>query len=126
MLFVGSGHTFAEIAALGKDRQILPHFALPVSIRATTHLLGQEVDSNNLYAVCWLGSHVRRDRRARQGPPDLAALRAACEHSCHDASARPRSALEQSICCLLARVTRSPRSPRSARTARSCRTSRCL
>jgi Zn-dependent M28 family amino/carboxypeptidase len=51
MLFVGSGHTFAEIAALGKDRQILPHFALPVSIRATTHLLGQEVHSNNLVAV---------------------------------------------------------------------------
>src|ERR1700733_10632468 len=51
MLLVGSGHTFAEIAALGKDRQILPHFALPVSIRATTHLLGQEVHSNNLVAV---------------------------------------------------------------------------
>jgi Zn-dependent M28 family amino/carboxypeptidase len=51
MLFVGSGHTFAEIAALGKDRQILPHFALPVSIRAMTHLLGQEVHSNNLVAV---------------------------------------------------------------------------
>jgi len=51
MLLAGSGHTFAEIAALGKDRQILPHFALPVSIRATTRLLGQDVHSNNLVAV---------------------------------------------------------------------------
>jgi Zn-dependent M28 family amino/carboxypeptidase len=51
ILFAGSGHTFDEIAALGKDRRILPHFALPVSIRATTHLIGQEVHSNNLVAV---------------------------------------------------------------------------
>jgi Zn-dependent M28 family amino/carboxypeptidase len=50
-LFTGTGHTFAEIAALGKDRQALPHFALPVSIRATTHLLTQEIHSNNLVAV---------------------------------------------------------------------------
>jgi Zn-dependent M28 family amino/carboxypeptidase len=51
LLFAGSGHTFNEIAALGKDRQVLPHFALPVSIRATTRLTGQEVHSNNLVAV---------------------------------------------------------------------------
>jgi len=50
MLFAGTGHTFAEIAALGKDRQALPRFALPVSIRATAHLLSQEVHSNNLVA----------------------------------------------------------------------------
>ena len=30
-LFAGSGHTFEEIAALGKDRKPLPHFPLPVS-----------------------------------------------------------------------------------------------
>jgi len=29
-LFAGSGHTFVEIAALGKDRKPLPHFALAV------------------------------------------------------------------------------------------------
>jgi len=51
MLFAGTGHTFAEIAALGKDRQVLPRFALPVSIRATAHLLSGEVHSNNLAAV---------------------------------------------------------------------------
>jgi Zn-dependent M28 family amino/carboxypeptidase len=51
LLFAGSGHTFNEIAALGKDRKALPHFALPVSIVATTHLIGHEVHSNNLVAV---------------------------------------------------------------------------
>jgi len=50
MLFTGTGHTFAEIAALGKGRQPLPRFALPVSIRATTHLLSETVHSNNLVA----------------------------------------------------------------------------
>src|SRR5690348_17088949 len=33
-LFAGSGHTFAEIAALGKDRKPLPHFPLAVSLQA--------------------------------------------------------------------------------------------
>jgi len=51
MLFAGTGHTFAEIAALGKDRQALPRFTLPVSIRATTHLLNRDVHSNNLVAI---------------------------------------------------------------------------
>ena len=51
LLFAGSGHTFAEIAALGKDRQALPRFKLPVSIRATAHLLTEDVHSNNLVAV---------------------------------------------------------------------------
>src|ERR1700733_920111 len=31
-LFAGSGHTFAEIAALGKDRNPMPHFPLAVSL----------------------------------------------------------------------------------------------
>jgi len=51
LLFGGTGHSFAEIAALAKDRQALPHFALPVSLRATTHLLSEAVHSNNLVAV---------------------------------------------------------------------------
>ena len=51
MLFSGTGHTFAEIATLGKDRQPLPRFALPVSIRATTQLVTHEVHSNNLVAL---------------------------------------------------------------------------
>ncbi len=34
--FAGSGHTFAEIAALGKDRKPLPHFPLAVSLAAKT------------------------------------------------------------------------------------------
>src|SRR5258708_2679194 len=34
--FAGSGHTFAEIAELGKDRKPLPHFPLTVSLEAKT------------------------------------------------------------------------------------------
>ena len=37
-LFVGSGHTFQEIADLGKDRKPLPRFPLAVSIRTTAKL----------------------------------------------------------------------------------------
>jgi len=51
MLFAGTGHTFAEIAALGKDRKPLPRFVLPLSIRATTQLVTKEVHSNNVVAV---------------------------------------------------------------------------
>ncbi len=49
-IFTGSGHTFAEIAALGKDRKLLPHFALPASIEATTKVAVQKVQSANLVA----------------------------------------------------------------------------
>src|SRR5215468_315860 len=48
--FAGTGHTFAELAELGKDRKPLPHFALPVSIRAKTKVEKKEVDSANIIA----------------------------------------------------------------------------
>jgi Zn-dependent M28 family amino/carboxypeptidase len=50
-LFAGTGHTFAEIAALGKDRKPLPRFALPLTLSATTHVVTKDVHSNNLVAV---------------------------------------------------------------------------
>lgn len=50
MLFAGTGHTFAELAALGKERKPLPHFALPVSIRAKAKLVKKEVESANVIA----------------------------------------------------------------------------
>jgi Zn-dependent M28 family amino/carboxypeptidase len=50
MLFAGTGHTFAEIAELGKDRKPLPRFALPLRLRATTRLTIKEVHSNNVVA----------------------------------------------------------------------------
>src|SRR5690349_1117914 len=43
-LFEGSGHTFAEIAALAKDRKPMPHFALKVSLRAKAKVDGKEED----------------------------------------------------------------------------------
>lgn len=49
-LFAGSGHTFQEIVALGKDRKPLPHFPLAVSIKAKTHLIKQNVESANIIA----------------------------------------------------------------------------
>src|SRR6267143_280474 len=48
--FAGSGHTFAEIAALGKDRKPLPHFPLAVSLEAKTRVETQKVESANLVA----------------------------------------------------------------------------
>jgi Zn-dependent M28 family amino/carboxypeptidase len=49
-LFAGSGHTFEEIAALGKERKLLPHFPLPVSITAKTKVEVTKVESANLAA----------------------------------------------------------------------------
>jgi Zn-dependent M28 family amino/carboxypeptidase len=50
MLFEGTGHTFAEIAALGKDRKALPRFPLNVSLSAVTHTSSHEVNSTNVVA----------------------------------------------------------------------------
>jgi len=47
-LFAGSGHTFAEIAALGKDRKPLPHFALAVSLKAEARVITRKVQSANV------------------------------------------------------------------------------
>ena len=47
-LFAGSGHTFAEIAALGKDRKPLPRFPLSVSIQATAKVETTAVESSNV------------------------------------------------------------------------------
>jgi len=41
-LLAGSGHTFAEIAALGKDRKPLPHFALATSLKANATVLAKK------------------------------------------------------------------------------------
>ncbi len=49
-LFAGTGHSFDELAALGKDRKPLPHFALPVSIRVKAKLEKKEIDSANIVA----------------------------------------------------------------------------
>ncbi len=48
--FAGSGHTFAEIAALGKDRKPMPHFPLAVSLAAKTKVDVTEVKSANIVA----------------------------------------------------------------------------
>ena len=50
VLLEGTGHTFAEIAALGKDRKAMPRFPLRVSVIATTHTTTQDVDSTNIVA----------------------------------------------------------------------------
>ena len=47
-LFAGSGHTFAEIVELGKDRKPLPRFPLAVSIKAVTKVEKTEVESANV------------------------------------------------------------------------------
>ena len=49
-LFEGSGHTFAEIAASGKDRKPLPHFVLAVSLRAKASIDSKPIQSANVAA----------------------------------------------------------------------------
>jgi Zn-dependent M28 family amino/carboxypeptidase len=49
-LFAGSGHTFAEIAALGKDRKPLPRFPLAASLQARASVKHSEVESANVIA----------------------------------------------------------------------------
>jgi Zn-dependent M28 family amino/carboxypeptidase len=48
--FAGSGHTFAEIAALGKDRKSLPHFPLAPTIHVAAAIVSKAVSSSNLVA----------------------------------------------------------------------------
>jgi Zn-dependent M28 family amino/carboxypeptidase len=50
LLLQGTGHTFEEIAALGKERKPLPHFPLAVSVSATTATQSQNVESTNIVA----------------------------------------------------------------------------
>ncbi len=49
-LFIGSGHTFAELAALAKDRKPLPRFALSSSLQAAVAVQSSEIESANLVA----------------------------------------------------------------------------
>jgi Zn-dependent M28 family amino/carboxypeptidase len=49
-LFAGSGHTFAEIAPLGKDRKPLPHFPLAVSLKANAVIQTKTLESANIVA----------------------------------------------------------------------------
>ena len=49
-LFAGSGHTFAEIAALGKDRKPLPHFDLAISLKANAVIQTATLESANIVA----------------------------------------------------------------------------
>ena len=50
-LFAGSGHTFAEIAALGKDRKPLPHFALAATLKADAVIQSASPESANIVAI---------------------------------------------------------------------------
>ena len=49
-LFAGSGHTFADLAALAKDRKPLPHFGLETSLQAAASVASKNVTSDNLIA----------------------------------------------------------------------------
>jgi Zn-dependent M28 family amino/carboxypeptidase len=50
LLLEGTGHTFAEIAALGKERKAMPRFPLLVSLRATARTSARDVESSNIVA----------------------------------------------------------------------------
>jgi Zn-dependent M28 family amino/carboxypeptidase len=50
LLLQGTGHTFAEIAALGKERKPLPRFPLGMSLSAKSVTHTQDVESTNIVA----------------------------------------------------------------------------
>jgi Peptidase family M28 len=49
-LFRDSGHSFAELAALAKDRKPLPRFPLSARIQARTKIIRKDVESANVVA----------------------------------------------------------------------------
>jgi Zn-dependent M28 family amino/carboxypeptidase len=50
LLFAGANHTFAEIAALAKDRKPVPHFPLDTSLQAAASIVAKPVTSANVVA----------------------------------------------------------------------------
>jgi Zn-dependent M28 family amino/carboxypeptidase len=50
-LFAGSGHTFAELAALAKERKPLPHFPLAFSLEARASVKKTQLESANLVGI---------------------------------------------------------------------------
>jgi Zn-dependent M28 family amino/carboxypeptidase len=50
-LFEGSGHTFAEVLKVADEGRALPHFPLPVSVRATVTVDSQVVESQNVVGI---------------------------------------------------------------------------
>jgi Zn-dependent M28 family amino/carboxypeptidase len=49
-LFTGSGHTFAELASLAKDRKQLPRFPLAASLKAYAAIESKMIESDNVIA----------------------------------------------------------------------------
>jgi Zn-dependent M28 family amino/carboxypeptidase len=49
-LFAGSGHTFAELAELARDRKPLPRFPLALKVRVKAHVEKRPVESANVVA----------------------------------------------------------------------------
>ncbi len=47
-LFAGSGHTFADILRIADEGKALPHFALPLSVRAKVKVESQDIESHNV------------------------------------------------------------------------------
>src|SRR5205085_11640836 len=50
-LFVGSGHTFAEILALADKGEPLPRFALPAAVRARVKFESKQLESQNVVGL---------------------------------------------------------------------------
>jgi hypothetical protein len=50
VLLAGSGHRFAELAGLAKDRKPLPCFPLPVSLKAKARVEKKNLESSNVIA----------------------------------------------------------------------------
>jgi Zn-dependent M28 family amino/carboxypeptidase len=53
MLFAGSGHTFASLAEAANHGDAVPHFALPLKLKAKTSFSKKTVESKNVVGVRW-------------------------------------------------------------------------
>lgn len=60
-LFVGTGHTFAEILAAAEANRPLPRFAIPARVKATVAVKRGEVESQNVAGVLRGSDPRRRD-----------------------------------------------------------------
>jgi hypothetical protein len=47
-LFAGSGHSFAELLDIARQQKPIPHFQLPLTLRAKTHMEYSKLESQNI------------------------------------------------------------------------------
>ncbi len=119
-LFAGSASTFAAIAALGKDRKPLPHFALAASLKARASVKRRKIESANLVARL-PGTDPRSRTNTSSSPPTSTTSGSARPSTATASTTAPWTTVRAARCCSTWPPTwrRAQRSPG----ARSCSSS---